>query len=274
MTGEGVFFLGGGDLEMAAIGELLRRCAPGRVQDDALAWGARASAYADRIQQALQDGRTVVLVELTDDLGLTSGASRDRVVVVDHHGPLAGRDRPTSLEQVFTLLGRPAGEWTRWHTLVAANDRGHVRALEAVGASPAEIAQVRAADRAAQGITSEQEAAGRRAAEQAETVWQGALTVVELPHDRTATVTDVLDRALGGPGYQNLLVLGPHSTTFFGVGEAVAALAAAWPDGYYGGELPERGFWGGALRHSRIELLAVLAPALGADTGAAVAGPS
>ena len=30
---------------------------------------------------------------------------RGRTLVVDHHGPLAGHDRPTSLEQVFVARG-------------------------------------------------------------------------------------------------------------------------------------------------------------------------
>ncbi len=60
-----------------------------------------------------------MLIELEDDLGLTTGPDAGRVLVVDHHGPLAGKDRPTALEQVFHLLGRPREEWSRWHDLVA-----------------------------------------------------------------------------------------------------------------------------------------------------------
>src|SRR5947209_1249501 len=118
-----IFFLGGRDLEMSTIRELLSSHAQGRFHDRGLAWGARTSAYRDEIARALEAGQTPVLVELEDDVGLDPA----RVVVVDHHGTKAGHDRPTSLEQVFALLGRPRDEWSRWFALVAANDRAHIR---------------------------------------------------------------------------------------------------------------------------------------------------
>lgn len=239
-----VFFLGGRDLEMVTIRDLLAQFAPGRFHDRGLAWGAKTSAYRNEIEEALQQGCRPVLVELEDDLGLASAANDRTVVVVDHHGPRAGADRPTSLEQVFTLLGLPESEWTRRLALVAANDRGHVRAMQAIGASPEEIARVRAADRAAQGISPAEEELGRAAAARAKSHFGGRLTVVDLPHGRTATVTDALDAAAGGPGYDNLLIFCPAETCFFGSGRAIDSLQARFPGGYCGGELPVRGFWG------------------------------
>lgn len=261
------FFLGGRDLEMVTIRKLLEQHVPGQFEDDGLSWGAKASAYRDRIMQALATGRIVVLVELEDDLGLLAADSQrpavdPTVVKVDHHGELAGRNRPTALEQVFQLLQLPTSAWTRWHELVAANDRGHVRAMLESGATQQELQAVRAADRSAQGITADQEAAGRQATERAEILLDGSLTLVHLPHDRTATVTDVLDQNLGGPGFENLLVLCPESAMFFGSGQAIEALRAAFPNGFYGGDLPERGFWGLATAKNQHELLSVLQPAL------------
>ncbi len=61
----------------------------------------------------------------------------------------ASYDKPTSLQQIFALLGLSAERWTRWFALVAANDRGHIAEMVGLGATPEEIAQVRAADRAA-----------------------------------------------------------------------------------------------------------------------------
>ena len=52
-----------------------------------------------------------MLAELVDDL--PADFPHDRVTVVDHHDSAAGRDRPTSVEQVFALLGRSADRWTR-----------------------------------------------------------------------------------------------------------------------------------------------------------------
>ena len=80
----------------------------------------------------------------------------------------------------------------------------------------------------------------------AETLAEGRLTLVRLPHEHTATVTDRLDPALGGPGFKNLLVLCPEEVNFFGSGDLVAAIDRRFPGGWYGGALPRYGFWGRA----------------------------
>jgi hypothetical protein len=237
-----VFFLGGHDLEMVTLRDLLAEHAPGRWHDCGLSWGARASAYAGEIARARGAGLVPVLIELEDDLGLGVGAGD--VVVVDHHGDRAGHDRPTSLHQVFALLGLDPAEWSRWHDLVAANDRGHIRALTALGATREEIVRVRSADRAAQGITAAQEEQGARAAANAQVLAGGRLTLVALPHNRTAAAADRLEPALGGPGYENLLILSPDVLSFFGAGRLVLALSQTHPGGWFGGDLPEHGFWG------------------------------
>ena len=150
------FFLGGRDLEMLEIRRLLDRHAAGRIEDKGLAWGAALSAYREELLAALSRGETPVLIELMDDLP-PALFDRGRVIVVDHHGPLAGHDRPTSIEQVFALLGLPAAAWTRHLALVAANDRAHVVGMRALGATAQEIAEIRAADRAVQGVSAADE---------------------------------------------------------------------------------------------------------------------
>ena len=164
--------------------------------------------------------------------------------VIDHHGPAAGKDAATALEQIFELLRLPAEAWTRWLELVAANDRAHVRGLQDVAATPEEIQRVRTADRAAQGIGPEEEAAAEEAAACLEVACEGRLHVAQLPHARTTALVDRLDPVLGGPGYQNLLVLSPDELNFFGQGDLVLALDQRFPEGWYGGALPERGYWG------------------------------
>jgi hypothetical protein len=234
------FFLGGQDLEMVTIRDLLQQRAPGQFSDKSLRWGAKASDYAKEIADALSNHKTPVLIELAEDMALPGS-----VVIVDHHGERAGADRKTSLEQVFELLGRPQSEWTRHLALVAANDRGHVKAmLEVPDATLDEIREIRRLDRSAQGISEAEEASGRQASTAAVSVADGRFTVVLLPHDRTATVTDVLDRDLGGPGFQNLVIFSPAQTTFFGSGVFIERLKKCFPGGYWGGTLPVRGFWG------------------------------
>lgn len=257
------FFLGGQDLEMQAIRELVRAQPDTILHDHGLAWGARASAYRAELQDELAAGRTPVLVELDDDL--PADLPRSALIVVDHHNERAGRAVPTALEQVFQLLKLPSHAWTRELALIAANDRGHVAAMRALDppATVEEMQRIRAADRAAQGINPTDEAQGAAAiAECGQTLWDGALLVVPLPHARTATVTDRLAAELGGPGYQNLLLPCPRAAYFFGEGRAVAALRQRWPDSFCGGELPERGFWGRPVQTPTDELLSVLEPLL------------
>lgn len=241
------FFLGGHDLEMLAIRELLATEAPGRVYDKRLSWGARASAYEVEIDACLARGETPVLIELENDLG------REAVLIVDHHGERAGDDRQTSLEQIFALLRLPAERWTRWHQLVAANDRGYIPGLLAASATRDEIERVRAADRAAQGITPDEEIEAVRALAVAETRAAGRLVVVRAAHARLAAVEDRLHEALGGPGVSNLLLIAPGEVDFAGDGRVVRALDRRYPGGWYGGALPERGFWGHAGEPAGVE---------------------
>lgn len=235
-----VFFLGGHDLEMTTIRDLLLQFAQDRFYDKGLAWGAKASAYRQEINETLLRGLIPVFVELENDLDLV----QPQFLEIDHHAERAGENRLTSLQQVFHLLNLSPELWTRWLELVAANDRGYVPDLVESGASREEIINIRAADRAAQGITPEEETEGARAVAQAKTVANGMLTVTHLPHSRTATVTDRLQPELGGAGYKNLLVYCPDQVNFFGSGKLVLVLDKKFPGGWYGGALPKSGFWG------------------------------
>lgn len=252
--------LGGHDLEMVEIAQLLTDSREVTVHDLGLPWGARASSYDAVIRASLAAGHPVVLIELLDDL--PSDFPRDSLHWIDHHGPAAGRDVPTAIEQVFRYFDFSPQLWTRDLALVAANDRGHLAGLEQAGATTEEMRDIRRRDRAAQGITPEEERSGREAAEGARSYLNGLLTVVRLPHARTATVTDVLDARLGGPGYTNLLVLSPSQTTFFGYGRAVERLRVSIPGGWYGGDLPEHGFWGVARAIPLPELIPLLGPVM------------
>ena len=242
-----VFLLGGHDLEMLTIAELAR--AQGiEVFDKRLTWGARASGYRAEIASVLAAGKTPVLIELANDLDQSDA----RIVWIDHHADRAGASYPTSLHQVFSLLNLPRSAWTRWHDLVAANDRGYVTEMLAIGATREEIEKVRAADRAAQGITAKQEKAGAKAVNGARTFANGRLTVVSLPHNRSAVVTDRMENALGGPGCENLLVICPNEVNFFGDGRHVLTLDNEFPGGWFGGALPEKGFWGHRVNSAEV----------------------
>lgn len=251
-------FLGGGDLEMQTIAALgLRTLGAARVHDFGLAWGARASAYLDEIRATLTQGQTPVLVELEDDL--PADIDRARLIVVDHHGTRAGADRSSSLRQVFDLLGLPAADWTRREQLVEANDIGHMAALRAQGATAAEIRDIRDADRRAQGVSDEDEQEARRAIAAGEK--RGKLTIVRVSTERTSPVGDFIEPEYGGPGAANLLVLTPAAAHFFGEGKVVVALHRDH-DGWFGGALPARGFWGAPLAPGEVQSLVARLSAL------------
>ena len=230
-----LFCLGGRDLEMLTIKQLLRKQRQAYL-DKALAWGAAASAYQKEIETALQEHITPVLIELEWDI------TCEPVIIIDHHGAYAGETQPTALHQVFKLLELPDSQWTRWFELVAANDRGYIPALQALKASQSEIIQIRKADRRVQGISAVDDVAAMKAINTMEVV--GDVSIIHLTHHRTSAVADALEPALGGVGFRNLLIISPQEVNFFGEGQWVLLLSTQYPEGWYGGALPTRGFWG------------------------------
>jgi len=235
------YFLGGNDLEMEAIRRLLRdKGVPvSRVHDKHLDWGAKASDYRKELED-LPEKAVPVLIELANDLGL----DESRIIIVDHHGERAGADRPTSLEQMWRLLEMPPDQWGKGEyadfPLIAANDRGYIPAMRQLGASDEVIADIRRRERAAQGITEEQEQQAEAAIRHLKTI-EDRLTVVHLPHSKTAPVTD---RLALRPGHENILVIAPKEINFFGDGRAICRLHKQYPGGWYGGALPQSGYWG------------------------------
>lgn len=237
------FFLGGHDLEMVTIRELVGRHTRCVIHDRLLHWGAKTSDYCAEIAAALEVGAVPVLIELKLDLPLPP----DRIRIIDHHGPQAGHDKPTSLEQVFALLNLPDTLWDRHLQLVAANDRGYIPAMLELDASRQEIESIRQQDRHAQGITVAEEQAAAAAVQQLDYLLDGRLIVAHLPHNKTAALVDRLQLGQlnqSDAGCGNILVFSPREVNFFGSGEAVYALNSAFPGGWYGGDLPIKGFWG------------------------------
>jgi len=252
-----VFFLGGSDAEM---GQIMKHL----VEQDAeffsnhLSWGAHASAYATEIAQASAEGKIVVLVELDNSSAPKTDWSAEKVavllpegtIVVDHHGERAGE--PASILQVLNLIGV---EPTRRDLLIAANDSGFIPAMIAMGATPKEVAFIRSTDRSAQGITPEMEVEAERAISHAET--SGRLTVVNMAHSKSATVTDRLHKGAGGPGYDQLLIVsGDGEKNFFGDGKLCADLKEkfqGWNGGSGLGTEGGNAFWGGYPDATEVE---------------------
>lgn len=195
------FFLGGNDAEMMTIKNLLE--AEGVSYSDAkLSWGASTSKYGDEIEKVAEEGMTPVIVELSIDSSLPVNT-----INIDHHNENSGR--PASILQVCELLGV---EPTRKMQLIAANDSGYIPAMLAMGATKEEIYAVRYQDRAAQGITSEQEEQAEEALKNAKEIY--GVTVVKMEHSKTATITD---RLFDPEKPQNILIVSADGeTNYFG----------------------------------------------------------
>lgn len=195
--------------------------------DKKLRWGAKVSAYSEELMQIGE--KIPVFIELQIDIPIP-----EQAIIIDHHGPQAGKEQPTSIEQIAELLGLSLN---RWQQLIAANDRGWIDGLKAFGASDAEIDQVRRYDRRCQGVTEAEETLAEQAIQELEVV--NGIAVVRIPFRHISPVTD---RLYGK--YDNILVITPESINFSGDGEIVQKLAQAFPGSWYGGDLPEKGFWG------------------------------
>jgi hypothetical protein len=242
------YFLGGQDLEMLTIKALL--VSKGSAYHDKnLGWGAKLSSYQNELKGVLHP----VLIELSLDCEAPHNA-----IIVDHHGENSGY-KASSLRQVFDLLQCHTSEWTRYFQLVEANDVGHIAGLKAMGATNDEITSIRKADRAAQGITPEQELEGELAYKNLEihtnNIHANNLAVITLLHAKTATVADLY--AVSKYTHP-LLVLSPQEVNFYGSGELISKLNNHFKGGWMGGNLPKTGFWGIRSTLTLAEIKAVI----------------
>lgn len=213
--------------------EIVNVCREAGVEviDHNLGWGDTAEKYSKDIAKVVTEGKVPVLIELVlGGVELPANA-----IIVDHHNENAGR--PASLLQVLDLFGL---EPTRRQQLIAANDCGYIPAMLALGATAEEVAEVRYADRAAQGITSEQEIEAERAIAAADEIY--GVTIIKMTHSKTAPVCD---RLFDPKNEQRLLILSEdgYEANFFGNGELCQQLRNKF-GGWMGGNLPESGYWG------------------------------
>lgn len=149
-----IFLLGGADLEMYTICQLLDShgvC----YYNQGLRWdNACLSAYLEYLDRfGNKSNYQLVGIELQEDVILP-----DNYISIDHHNQNAGK--PSSLEQVAELLGISL---TREQQLVAANDKAYIPGMMALQASDDEITEIRRRDRMCQGVTEEDEALAEKA---------------------------------------------------------------------------------------------------------------
>lgn len=220
-----IFLLGGHDLEMCTIKELL--CEQGvRYFDAGLRWdNARLSAYAPVLEQyGNSPDWTICGVELEVDV-----PKPRKYKVIDHHNE--NSDKPSALEQVAEILRVPLD---RYRQLVAANDKGYILGMLAMGATDEEIRSIRLADRRAQGVTPEDEYLAEKAITE-NLKREGDLTVVRALNSRFSPICDRLYP------YRALLVYTSTEWMFYGMG-------AHWALSLFGDELRKgKIFYGGGI---------------------------
>lgn len=241
-----IFLLGGQDLEMQEIAVLLKQCDILFFNRD-LTWSnARLSAYSgELLRYGNQENVLIYGIELQDD---GTASTYRNYVRIDHHNDYSGR--PSSLEQVARIIGV---DLSRRQRLIAANDSGYIPAMQQLGASPAEIAEIRLADRKMQGCTPEDE----RLAEQSirsELERTGDLIIVKSFSSRFSSLCDRL-----WP-YRKLLIYTEDSLCYYGQDKEklVKQLTPEIVSGkmYHGGG--DNGFFGvaeGALSKEEIQEL-------------------
>ncbi len=194
--------------------------------------------------QAQERGVTIYGVELKGD---SRGA-----VNVDHH--IYGEDDRSnpkaSIEQVAEIIGH---ELELEELFIAANDTGFIPGMEKLGEElgmrgediEGVIKSVRMKDRAAQGVTKEQEIEAEKAIEALGKIDEKQkLIVVHMSHSKASTLTDRLYGL-----YDNLLIIsGDGETNFFGTTEYIEKLDKEFyidKNTWKGGDLEHgNGYWG------------------------------
>ncbi len=148
-----IFLLGGQDLEMQEIANLLE--GQGIIFfDKHLTWDtAKLSCYQEELKTYSKESFRIYGVELSEDI-----TTPENYTAIDHHN---GDSSPkSSLEQVADLLHL---NLSRIQTLIAANDSAYIPGLKACQATQEEIEDIRRRDRKAQGVTEEEETAAEQA---------------------------------------------------------------------------------------------------------------
>lgn len=150
------FLLGGYDLEMLEIRDLLEKQKV-TYFDNQLRWdNAFLNQYTDILPSYSKCKNTTIYGIELQEQGVT--CIPENYIRIDHHNDY--NSKPSSLQQVADILGVSLN---RYQQLVAANDSGYIPAMQALGATPVEIMEIRRKDRAAQGVTEKDELLAEKA---------------------------------------------------------------------------------------------------------------
>lgn len=198
-----IFLLGGNDLEMTTIKNLLVNAGE-QFETHDLRWdNAKLSSYEKTLEEyGNSPDYQIYGVELNEDI-----PHPDNYVRIDHHNDFA--NKPSSLEQVATLLGLAMD---RHMQLVAANDSRYIPGMIKLGASREEIDDIRRADRAAQGVS---EGDDERLAEESLKSCKGDTSNLYVVKSLTSKFSTICDRMYP---YRRLLIYNDDVAEFYGEG--------------------------------------------------------
>jgi|GEM_PF-414466 len=206
-----IFFLGGLDLEMLEIKNILEEKNLTIINRE-LSWGAKLSDYKDELSKEDDSTKkqTYVFIELEmDDKHLLEGKEYK---IIDHHNEQS--HKKSSLEQLIEFLNTELGievAFTRYRQLIAINDVKHIKGMQEADASESEIAEIRAADRKAQGITESEEALAKESVKSFKRD-DGLITTIKAQTDRFSAITDFIYQEKS----KHLIIYNEQSLNYYG----------------------------------------------------------
>jgi hypothetical protein len=199
-----IFLLGGYDLEMLTIKELLEQ--QGEVfYDKQLSWDrAMLSRYTEQLEKyGNHSAYSIYGIELIEKNTYIPGNYHR----IDHHNDYS--HLPSSLEQTAALLNITLN---RRQQLIAANDKGYIPAMKEQGASDGEVCRIRFADRRAQGVTEADEMSAENAI--ANSTKENGIIIVKSVSSRFSPVADRLYP------YERLLIYTSDELIYYGAGKS------------------------------------------------------
>ncbi|MBK8444223.1 MAG: NYN domain-containing protein [Sphingobacteriales bacterium] len=188
---------GGGDLEMEEI-VAIAKANKVPVKDKKLTWGAKLSDYTKELENK---AHIYLGIELTEDI-----EPPKHYIGIDHHNERV--HKRSALEQVAKYLGITLD---RRQQLIAANDMGYIPAMKKLNATVEEIADIRRADRAAQGISEADERAAEKAIATHLSISPNGMAIIRALSNKFAPITDALYEQ-----YSELLIHTADELTYYG----------------------------------------------------------
>lgn len=197
-----IFLLGGNDLEMTTIKNLLVNAGE-QFETHDLRWdNAKLSSYEKTLEEyGNSPDYQIYGIELNEDI-----PHPDNYVRIDHHNDFA--NKPSSLEQVAKLLDLAMD---RHMQLVAANDARYIPGMIKLGASREEIDDIRRADRAAQGVSEGDESLAEKSLKSC----KGNIYDLYVVKSLTSKFSTICDRMYP---YRRLLIYNDDVAEFYGEG--------------------------------------------------------